>query len=310
VEDAVHGFEDDEDMRRLLRARPPAAALIWAGTAAGGTVTGVRALRGGTASAVHLLTVLRPKGGVHRLVLRRYVRPDVNAEEPDIAAREAQVLRLVRAIDVPTPQLVAVDSTGAEAGVPSVLMSRLPGRLEWSPVDLDRWLSRLAALLPAIHAAPLPPPGVARPFTGYAQERYDPPGWARRPAVWTRAVEIFHAAAPDAPAVFVHRDFHPGNVLWRHGRVSGVVDWASASIGPAWVDVGHCRANLLRYGMEAADRFTAAWEQLAGARFHPWADVITIIGLLDSLRDDPGADRMNIEDVLARAVAVLAGGPP
>jgi aminoglycoside phosphotransferase (APT) family kinase protein len=237
---APHGFDDDEATRRLLRSRPPRVALDWAGAALGGRVISARPLRGGTASAVHLLAVSRAGGRVERAVLRRYVRPALNAEEPDMAAWEARALRLVERLEVPTPRLLAVDPTGAWAGVRAVLMSRVAGRVDWSPPDMDRWLERLAGLLPPIHAVPLPPPGVIRPFTPYRQDWYEPPGWARQPAVWARAVGWFHRPAPASAGlgVFIHRDFHPGNVLWRRGRVSGVVDWASASIGPASVDVG------------------------------------------------------------------------
>jgi thiamine kinase-like enzyme len=105
--------------------------------------------------------------------------------------------------------------------------------------------------------------------------------------------------------VLVHRDFHPGNVLWRRGAVSGVVDWQAACTGPAAADVAHCRVNLLTIGTDAADRFTALWQHAAGATHHPWADVVTIIGFLDDLRDDWGSERLLIEDMLARAVAEL-----
>ena len=33
--------------------------------------------------------------------------------------------------------------------------------------------------------------------------------------------------------MLLHRDFDPGNVLWRRGTVSGAVDWQDARTGPA-----------------------------------------------------------------------------
>jgi hypothetical protein len=123
---------------------------------------------------MHLLTVTRPGGGVERVVLRRYVRPELNVEEPDIAELEARALRFVADLDLGValrPRGCSPwDPTGAEVGVPAVLMSRLACRVDWSPPDIDRWLERLADLLPAIHAAPLPPPGVIRPFEPYRQD--------------------------------------------------------------------------------------------------------------------------------------------
>ena len=65
-------------------------------------------------------------GQRRQAVLRRYVRPELNAEEPDIAEREARALRVAESADVPAPALLAVDPAGAEAGVPAILMSRLP----------------------------------------------------------------------------------------------------------------------------------------------------------------------------------------
>ncbi len=208
---------------------------------------------------------------------------------------------------MPTPVLLAVDSAGTAAGVPAVLMSRLPGRVDWWPSDMERWLRRLAGILPAIHAAPLPPAGVLQPFAPYPQASYRPPRWARYPRMWERAAEISRALPPRVPTVLVHRDFHPGNVLWRRGVVSGVIDWQGACTGPAVADVAHCRVNLLTFGTDAAQRFTALWQQAAGTAYHPWADVVTIIGFLDDLRDDWGSERLLVEDMLARAVAELGG---
>jgi len=175
----AHGFCDDEATRRLLRSRPPRQALAWAAGRLNGPVVSARALRGGTSSAVHLLTV-RDSGGQRRqAVLRRYVRPELNAEEPDIAEREARALHAAGPAGVPTPELLAVDPAGAEAGVPAVLMSRLPGQIDWWPSDMERWLRRLAGLLPHIHTAPLPPAGVLQPFAPHPQASSRPPRWAR-----------------------------------------------------------------------------------------------------------------------------------
>ena len=302
-----YGFDDDAQTRRLLRSRPPRRALDWAGSALGGTVTATRALRGGAASAVHLLTVATAAGGTHRAVLRRYVRPELNLEEPHMAGHEARALMFVTHLDVPTPELLAADTSGDEAGVPAVLMSWLPGSVRWWPPDTERWLTGLAALLPLIHAAPLPPPGTIPPYAPYPQASYQPPAWAHRPRMWERAVEICHQPTPAGPHAFVHRDFHPGNVLWQRRTVTGVVDWPNASIGPPSADVGHCRANLFPYGPAAVSRFTQAWQDLTGAAYDPWADVVTIIGTLDGMREEPPppAERVIIEDALAQAVAAL-----
>ena len=165
----------------------------------------------------------------------------------------------------------------------------------------------MAGVLPAIHAAPLPPAGLIGPFTARPQASYQPPPWARYPRVFERAAEIYHQPAPLLPQVLVHGDFHPGNVLWRWGKVCGVVDWPAACTGSAVIDVAHCLVNLLTFGTGTAERFTALWQRASGAAYHRWADVVTIIGFLDDLRDDWGSEQPLVEDMLARAVADLGG---
>ena len=237
------------------------------------------------------------------LVLRCHIRPDLAHEASATVTREAAALGAVSSIGVPTPALVAHDVTGAAAGVPSLLMTRLPGRVVWGPTGPDRWLRRLADLLPVVHAAPAADDLGA--YANYAQASDEPPGWATEPAVWERAVEMFHGPVLDPERCFVHRDFHPGNVLWQRGRVTGVVDWASACIGPPSVDIGHCRANLLGYEPALAEQFTREAERATGRPFHPWADIAALIGMLDGLRLHPPrpASRTAIEHALGDAVA-------
>jgi aminoglycoside phosphotransferase (APT) family kinase protein len=293
-----HGFVDDEPTRRLLRSRPPEHALAWVATELGRRVVGVEPLLGGTSSAVHALVL----SDGSRVVLRRYVRPEVLLEEPDVAWREARALDLVRRLAVPTPDLVALDADGARSGVPALVTTLLPGAVQWAPADLDGWLRSLARLLPPVHAVGVSN-SVLPQYVSYRQESYEPPPWAVRPQVWRAAVARFLQPDPGGPRVLVHRDFHPGNVLWQGDRVSGLLDWQSASTGLPDVDVGHCRANLVRrFGLAVADRFTRTWEAEAGRRYDTWADVAAVIGMLDDLREVVPSNAAEIEEQLARAV--------
>lgn len=129
-------------------------------------------------SAVHLVAVARADGEVERAVLRRYVRPEILSEEPDIAEREARTLGFLSGVELPTPRLITVDAVGRDTGAPTVVMSFLPGRVDWSPRDIGLWLQRLAEPLPVLHAAVLPAPGTLPAYFGYAQRSYEPPSWA------------------------------------------------------------------------------------------------------------------------------------
>jgi prepilin-type processing-associated H-X9-DG protein len=77
--------------------------------------------------AMHRVTVAFADGHTASLVLRRYVRPEQVEEEPDVAVREAAVLELVERVATPTPRLIGLDPTGAQAGTPAVLMATCSG---------------------------------------------------------------------------------------------------------------------------------------------------------------------------------------
>jgi aminoglycoside phosphotransferase (APT) family kinase protein len=64
----------------------------------------------------------------------------------------------------------------------------------------------------------------------------------------------------------VHGDFHPGNVLWQRGRISGVVDWSAARLESRWSELAYCRADVcLLLGPDVADRLADAYSDLVGA---------------------------------------------
>ena len=260
---------------------------------------------GGASLAMHRVTVTAGDGDNVRLVLRRYVRPEQLTEDPGVAAHEAAVLELVAQIATPTPRLIGVDPTGDLAGTPAVLMTELSGRPDWSASQ--RWMRQLVEVLGDVHAINPIAASAVRPFTVYAQESYALPKWVTKPSLWERAIEIFHGPVLDDDRTFIHRDFYPGNVLWNRRIVSGVVDWEWASVGPRSMDVAHCRYNLLFDGLDAAEVFTGLWEQHTGRVFHRWADIATIIGLLDNNRrhPPPGRNRFDIETMLDRAVTEL-----
>jgi aminoglycoside phosphotransferase (APT) family kinase protein len=273
----------------------------------GSRVLSVEPLAGGTSSAVHAVRVDNGASGPLELVLRRFVRLDWLAEEPDLASREAAALEVLAEIALPTPRLVAVDADGSVAGEPSVLMTRLPGWIEWDPPAVDGFLRALAQPLPVIHSVAVPQ-GVSLPdYAPYPLRMHRPPVWASRPDVWERAIALLESPPPAAcEGVFIHRDYHPGNVLWEDGRVTGIVDWVNASIGSPWADVGHCRMNVFsELGDDAADRFLQLYRAVSGRTddYHPYWDISAAIGGLD---EDADAEPSPADELfLAAAVARL-----
>jgi aminoglycoside phosphotransferase (APT) family kinase protein len=310
---------------RLLRRRPPAAALRWAAAAFGprSRVVTVRPLSSSWL-ANHAVDVADAAGTVHRLVLRRWARPGWEVEDPDFtAAREAAILQLLAPTPVPAPALVAADPDAAVCDVPALLLARLPGGPPDLGADPGRLVQGLAEALPPIHAVAVPrarPGATSGAAAGpgdrvvpayrrfYDPRRLDPPAWSARPGLWRRAFEVAAGPPPDDHACFIHRDYHPGNTLWTGGRLTGVVDWIGGSWGPPSVDLGHMRLNLTwDLGLEVADRFLAAHRALTGFDHHPYWDVASTVDCVPELPSGGGPEPwlQRQEDLVAAALARL-----
>jgi aminoglycoside phosphotransferase (APT) family kinase protein len=237
---------------------------------------------GGITSSVHRLSLRLPGGTATQVVLKRFTNLDW-VEAQAIVQNEAAALRAVEATRVPAPRLLGASPEGGDTeGVPSLLMTRAPGRVWLTPRDLDAWIRQLATVLPSLHA------GAADIGTGQPRDldALTVPASANRPDVWTAAKSVIATEPPSGDAVFVHGDYQHFNVLWSRGRLSALVDWSSSRIGPPDVDVGHCRLNLaVLYSAEAAERFRRAYESEAGRRVEPWWDVHQLLAYDDSWRD-------------------------
>jgi aminoglycoside phosphotransferase (APT) family kinase protein len=233
---------------------------------------------GGLSSAVHLLTVETPDGRRSHLVLRRVLHHEGHGDPSRRVGREMHTLtELSRTDGVPSPQLVAVDRTGEQAGgQPALLMTRLPGHVHLRPATPDAWLGQMAAVLPRIHAADIEAPPYEPWFDG---ADLVVPEWTSRPAAWRAAIDIVCAGLPSTEPVFLHRDYQHFNMLWSRGRLTGVIDWMEASQGPPDVDVAHCRLNLaVLFSSDWAERFRLAYEAEAGRTSDPRFDLASLVG--------------------------------
>jgi aminoglycoside phosphotransferase (APT) family kinase protein len=81
------------------------------------------------------------------------------------------------------------------------------------------------------------------------------------------------AARPDDDQTgLVHGDLWRGNTLWDDdGRLTAVLDWDCAGVGPSGIDLGSLRCDAAWcHGLPAAGEILRGWEAEAG---HPGRDV-------------------------------------
>jgi aminoglycoside phosphotransferase (APT) family kinase protein len=253
----------------------------WIEDATGARVISVAVLPGATSSLLHAVEV-EGANGRRSLVLRRFVDDKWVRAEPDVAVREGMSLQHATRAGLQAPELVALDADGEHCGVPATLVVRLKGSVVLEPTDRKQWLRGLAETAARIHR-------VEAAGFRWKYRRYNEgvslavPRWSQQQEAWATAIEIVEGPPPSYSQCFVHRDYHPSNVLWQNGRVSGVVDWVNGCRGPAGIDVAWCRHNLANlHSVSAADDFLEAYVVEAGSEFQydPYWDLMSVVELL------------------------------
>ena len=216
----------------------------------GGAARIGRRLRGGIESAINALDLVDRNGRMHRAVLKRMSKPAPGGHS------EWAGLEAARAVDAPTPEPIGFDPDGGWFGVPGLVMTRLAGRAGWTHAATPATLRQLAGVLAAIHDVDTV--GFQRAVPPWRRPR--PPKLSRFDArLWTAVTELAPKLAT-TPTVLVHRDLHPGNVLWQRGRVSAILDWEDAALGAPAQDLAVTRIGLAAtYGATAADHLLHAY---------------------------------------------------
>jgi aminoglycoside phosphotransferase (APT) family kinase protein len=181
-------------------------------------------------------------------------------------AREQQVLRALDGLGGLAPVLLGSDLAGRWSECPTLLISWLDGQADITPTDPDAWATQLGHALATVHAMPsdrLSTLPSVFDRSGGSGELLEGPLVARIRSGWPQITA--------SPEVLTHSDYWSGNVIWRDGRLTGVVDWSGGARGPRGFDLGWCRLDLyLLFGERIADVFLAAYEDATG---HPVADI-------------------------------------
>ena len=234
-------------------ALPPPDALEEVRRLAGrsAVVLGAARLEGGQHSDTWRVDTENPATSV---VVRRF--------PPDDAAplREQSVLRALDGLGGLAPVALGGDLNGRRSSHPTSLISWLDGHPDITPADPNGWARELGRALAAVHAVPTARltklPNVLDDRGG-SQDILRGPRAAEMRARWSEVVT--------AQEVLTHCDYWSGNVVWRDGRLTGIVDWSAGSRGPRGFDLGWCRLDLvLLFDEQVADDFLAAYEEGTG----------------------------------------------
>lgn len=257
-----------------------------------------------------------PDGHRHELILQRD-----RAGNPRLlgsCAREARILRAVRAAGAPVAEVVV----SADAPNPLVRSYTVNRRVrgetiarkllrddEWATARA-RFVADCASALAAIHAVDpatvaddLPPP--VDPLDGLrtVYDSYDDP----HPA-FELAMRWLERHRPDPlPSVLVHGDFRLGNLLLDHDGLAAALDWEICHLGDPVEDLSWLCVRAWRFGsaqpvggIGGYDELLAAYAEASGRVIEPerlrWWEVLGTLrwGIICmQLTDDHRAGRQN-----------------
>jgi aminoglycoside phosphotransferase (APT) family kinase protein len=226
-------------------------------------------LAGGVSSQVTAIEAELPGSTAQKLVVRQY-GPANLLSDPQSAAHEYLLLTLLQSagLAVPSPRLA--DESREILPVPYLVTEFIEGEVCTEPAQVTLpvtdFARELAAFLARLHGS-----GVTRAAAAHladngttATQRLETRTGRLDAALSEAAVRAALASIWPPPEVnrqvLLHGDYWPGNVLWRHGAITGVIDWEDAAFGDPLADLCLTRMELcMAFGTAAMHELTRAY---------------------------------------------------
>lgn len=228
------------------RAATEGELIGWVEAVTGAKVLGRKLISGGNRCQSWSLDLER--AGASSKVYLRYQPPRPPSAEPYTVLREAEVYRALIDTAVPAARLIAVNPD-----LPAILTENVPGRADFRRIETEaereaiarQFIEALAELHKlTVQGRVLPglSPGASvadcvREELRIWRAMYEETD-TRDPLI-DLALDWLERSVPEVagPPSFVHGDAGPGNFLFEHGRMTGLIDWELAHAGDPMEDL-------------------------------------------------------------------------
>jgi aminoglycoside phosphotransferase (APT) family kinase protein len=235
----------------------------------------VRSLAGGARRRVFEVRWREKGGSSCRVVVRLAPERGGGGARPN-ALGEFKTLAALHKARFPVPRPLLVDLDAEYFSHPAIVMDHA-GRPLARLWDSASHLLACAETLAGLHRLPVADTGLSHLSTSTLDERRsaleaslsnEHTAAFEEDSLIRRVVEALEVEAPkQEPATphLVHEDYWPGNILWRRGRISAVIDWTEATLGDPARDVAQFQIDMaLMAGVEHAERFGEMYGAVAG----------------------------------------------
>ena len=230
-------------------------------------------LKGGISARVMALEIEKPGGQAQKMIVRQYGEAKLKSI-PQVAASEFELLRLLQAFGLAVPAPYYLDESGEIFSTPYIVIEYVEGKTEFAPAHLDDFIFQLASYLSRLHAVDcshLDLSFLEQQEKRVAEKLRERPTNIMESVDERQIRDVLEAVWPlpqRNPSVLLHRDFWPGNILWKDGQLVAVIDWENAALGDPLADVANMRREMLwAFGIDGMRRFTHQYQALTTIDF-------------------------------------------
>ncbi len=217
----------------------------------------------------------------------------------EVALREKHVLRLAQRYGLPVPDVERVDEFEGRG----LMLQRF---VEGKPWCEDCDYGELGRTLAAVHKVVFPSQGLFRSdgsvgeleagfgwqlLRGFLQGRA---GQRLEPGVRKALLGLDPPGPHPNPAVLVHSDFNPKNLLATPtGKVAAVLDWEFAMVNDPLIDFGNFFRFAGDHSQLNSERFVEGYREAGGLLPEDWRtrsllhDLVSLVAFLDSPEELP-----------------------
>ncbi|CAN5701993.1 hypothetical protein BH23CHL4_BH23CHL4_24250 [soil metagenome] len=238
------------------------------GVAPGGHLVAADRLEGGISATITYLEFELPDGTSRRVIVRQYGLFDL-AANPGVAMHEEALLEILVQQGLPVPEPLLSETGFRDAGRTWLVTGFIEGTTITEPPFPERFAEQIAETLTSIHAVDPTLADLAFLPDGHDQAAMQIEANVQSSHLSTDEHGYWHAletrwpSAPAEPRSLLHGDFWPGNLIWKDGKIAGMIDWEDARLGHPLEDVANCRLELyLSGGAELADAFSDTYGRL------------------------------------------------
>ncbi|CAH0265967.1 Stress response kinase A [Peribacillus sp. Bi96] len=217
-------------------------------------------LKGGISAQVTGLEVLQSTGQNTRLIVRQHGDNDLK-RNPNVAADEHKLLRILKAAGLPVPTPYYFDQTCEFFSKPCVIIEFIDGNPEFTPSNLKEYIFQLATNLAEIH----------RVDCSNLDLSFLPKLEKNNAEMLNKVIldetlnlslirDLLISSMP-LPSlnkeVILHGDYWPGNILWKEDKLVSIIDWEDSGLGDPLADLANSQLEILfHFGMQAMNDFT------------------------------------------------------